>query len=120
MIGLDVHRPKAFLRKYADERPAVPRGLTLSEVYLMEPLDPGAESPPAPQPRGACGLARVSETRLDLRLEHVADVDLERGLQSSEAPGFLGLVRRASFWICQWVAATWPRVVQRHPSPHRR
>src|SRR5581483_9121344 len=70
------------------------RPVSLAEIHLVEPLDPGRRVPAPPQRGRVPRLARVREPRLDLLLDDVADVDLQVRLQPSEAPRLGGLVRR--------------------------
>src|SRR5260370_39286853 len=80
--------------------------MSLSKVYLVELLSPGAEAPPAAQTCGASGLARMCEPRLDLVLEGVAHVDLEGRLLAGETPRLLRLMRVAGLRKSQRVART--------------
>src|SRR5260370_27337715 len=78
--------------------------MSLSQVYLVELLSPGAEAPPAAQTCGASGLARMRKPRLDLVLEDVAHVDLEGRLLARKTPRLLRLMGLAGLRKSQRVA----------------
>src|SRR5882672_7949019 len=111
-------RTPASSRPGAGQPPAVPRSVRLSQVHLVELLDPGGRPPSTHQRCRAPRLARVRESRLDLLGEHVSHVDLQRGLDAGEAPGFRRLVRRTGLWKREWVARAGPGGVECDATDH--
>src|SRR6266550_8367672 len=97
-----------------DEQPGwrKPAGQLLSQVDLVELLDP-ARGPPATHQGGrAARLAYMREPGLDFLGQHISHVDLERGLDAAEAPGLRGLMRRTGLRKCERIASAGPRGVE--------
>src|SRR4051794_32471478 len=88
------------------------RSVSLAEIHLVEPLDPGRGAPTPAESGRIPGLARVRQPCLDLLFDDVADVNLEVRLQARKAPCFGGLMRRAGVWKCQRIPRAGPGGVE--------
>src|SRR5437667_12330587 len=84
----------------------------LSQVDLVEFLNSRCGAPASSQRSRAAGLARVREASLDLLADHLAYVDLQRGLQAAETPRLGRLVRWSGLRKGEWVSCARPGGVE--------
>src|ERR1700682_3307331 len=86
----------------------------LSQVHLVELLDPGGRPPAAHERCRAFGLARMCKAGFDLLAQHLAHGALEWGGDASKAPRLRALVWSAGLGKGQWLPCAGPRRLERH------